>query len=695
MRRFVLIFGIVLFMGLFLVSAQPLNAEKQDSSKMTDQQLVDPSLKERIKYLGLIIPEDVKKRFEELDKQPPPMLLNTEDVFDWREMGGVTPVKDQGQCGSCWDFAATGAFESAVLINTDIEMDLSEQQVLSCNTGGSSCNGGWMEDAYDIFMNNGAVYESCMPYEADDDVPCTQEECDPVAWMTGYVDVPNNINSIKNALLVGPVSTTFMVYNDFYWNCYWHEDTGDINHAVVIVGWDDNMCGGLGAWIVKNSWGTNWGDEGYFYMPYGSCGIGRYTQRPVFDQVNYLTFSYPNGLPDFVNPNGGTSVRVEVSGLAGVPEPGTGMFHYNSGSGWQDISMQVVSPNIYDALFPNLDCGIDVIYYFSAETNQGVIDTDPIDAPLSSFSAFSANPLTTVFEDNFNTNLGWTVENSPGLTDGAWERGIPAGGGDRGDPPSDYDGSGYCYVTDNADGNSDVDGGYTYLISPAIDLRDNDAMVRYALWYTNYAGNDPNNDLFKVYVSNDNGGTWINVDTFGPETFPGWTQHHFVVSNYVVPTDQVKVRFEVSDLNDGSIVEAGIDAVSVITYECEPTSNGTIAGTVTDINGPITGVVVLADDGSGNTGLDITVENGTYSIDVPPSTYDVSFSHDNYRDTTITNVVVTEGETTIVDVVMEELPVDIPTLNEWGMIIMALLLLTIGTIAIIRRGGIVEIGESK
>jgi len=97
----------------------------------------------------------------------------------------------------------------------------------------------------------------------------------------------------------------------------------------------------------------------------------------------------------------------------------------------------------------------------------------------------------------------------------------------------------------------------------------------------------------------------------------------------------------------------------------------------------------------GNTGSDVTMENGSYSIDVPPSTYDVSFSHDNYRDTTITDVVVTESETTTVDVVMEELQVDIPTLSEWGMTIMALLLLAIGTIAIIRRSRIVKVGESE
>ena len=280
-----------------------------------------------------------------------------------------------------------------------------------------------------------------------------------------------------------------------------------------------------------------------------------------------IEFDYPDGLPDLIAPAGGTSFRVEVIPGASNPQPGTGILYYSIGGDFANIPMEIVAPNVYDAVFPALECGLGVLFYVSAETEDGTLVTDPLTAPDVSYSTLSAVELITVFEDNFNTDQGWVVENN--CSDGQWERGIPAGGGDRGDPPADYDGSGYCYVTDNEDGDSDVDDGYTWLISPAFDLSESDAIISYALWYTNNAGNSPNSDVFNVHISNDDGASWSLVETYGPHTAAGWTGQSFSVADFIPPTSLIRVRFEASDLGDGSVVEAGIDAFSVKIIECE------------------------------------------------------------------------------------------------------------------------------
>lgn len=392
-----------------------------------------------------------------------------------------------------------------------------------------------------------------------------------------------------------------------------------------------------------------------------------------------LEFNYPDGLPQLIDPSGGTAFRVEIIPGASDPQPGTGLLYYDDGGGFTSVPMDIVSPNIYDAVFPATECDTEVRYYLSAETIDGAAVTDPPGAPDESYSVLSATGFVSVFEDDFNSDRGWSVENS--CADGQWERAVPAGGGDRGDPPSDYDGSGYCYVTDNADDNSDVDDGYTRLISPIFDTDGDDAIIEYALWYTNNAGDNPNSDIFNVDVSSDGGTNWTSARTFGPHTMPGWTIQSFRVAEFVTPSGQIRVRFEASDLGGGSVVEAGIDAVVVKRIECLQLPTGTIEGTVSDLDGPLTGVQVVA-EGTGIT--DETDTGGSYILaGLTVGTYDISFSLIGYRDTTVTGMEVFENQTTTLDMVMEPTQ-DIPALSEWGMILLSLLLVAVGTARVIR-----------
>ena len=201
--------------------------------------------------------------------------------------------------------------------------------------------------------------------------------------------------------------------------------------------------------------------------------------------------------------------------------PDSGQLHYSiDGGAYVTVDMNEIFGGTYEAVLPALGCGSTIEFYFTAEEATNGTYSDPREAPAEVYSAYPVTEVINIFDDNFETNSGWSV--SGNAADGQWTRGIPVGGGDRGDPANDYDGSGRCYLTDNVDDNSDVDDGITYLDSPTFDLSEGDAEITYALWYTNNFGADPNNDLFKIYVSNNNGGTWTVVEIVGPQTPNGW-----------------------------------------------------------------------------------------------------------------------------------------------------------------------------
>ena len=215
-------------------------------------------------------------------KAVPGMLMGAASSWDWRALGGVTSVKNQNPYGTCWAFAALGNLESQILINDSVVEDFSEFNIQGCNPVSTDCNAGgnaWMSTNYLALL--GAVDETCDPYPGNcPSATCNNFSCDFLRQVVEWKVIPNDVASIKSAVQTyGPVYVSmyasfagFNTYDGSY--CMTYTGTQDPNHAVLIVGWDDTMCGGTGAWIVKNSWGSSWGDNGYFYIAYGSARIG-------------------------------------------------------------------------------------------------------------------------------------------------------------------------------------------------------------------------------------------------------------------------------------------------------------------------------------------------------------------------------------------------------------------------------------
>ncbi len=211
-------------------------------------------------------------------KEPKPMSLGkcvaSAAQFNWADYNGVTGVRDQGNCGSCWAFATHGAFEGSYAILNNTLIDSSEQDTLDCS-GAGSCSGGWW--AYQYLIDTGSADETEYKYVAQKGT-CRANVNHPykaVAW--GYVDSNNSVptvDALKKALCeYGPlgvavaVTPAFQAYKSGIFN---ENSPANINHGVTLVGWDDSKK----AWRIKNSWGVGWGESGYMWIAYGSNKIG-------------------------------------------------------------------------------------------------------------------------------------------------------------------------------------------------------------------------------------------------------------------------------------------------------------------------------------------------------------------------------------------------------------------------------------
>jgi|GEM_PF-1378783 len=265
------------------------------------------SIQERKKLLVEDIqPADIDK--SRVLSLPPVSTLP--DSFDWRYHNGnwITPVRDQGECGSCVAFAEFGQIEAWYLIQNQqtTPVNLAEQFILSCTDAVSCEHGGRMGSVLDVASNMSVPLEMNFPYQASSSVPCDDKAAD---WKTGAVSIPDwgwvtleegQVENIKTALLQHPVSTSMTVYSDFYsYNSGVYEHVigkQEGGHAILIVGWNNREQ----SWICKNSWGKSWGDDGYFRIKWRDSDIGAYStfvwnsvveQNGLFPSITEVRFS--------------------------------------------------------------------------------------------------------------------------------------------------------------------------------------------------------------------------------------------------------------------------------------------------------------------------------------------------------------------------------------------------------------------
>ena len=295
-----------------------------------------------------------------------------------------------------------------------------------------------------------------------------------------------------------------------------------------------------------------------------SSGVVEAFDLPIF-------FAYPAGRPTQLAPNVATTFPLEISGLGSMqPTPGTGqLFLSVNGGPFVASPLAQTSPNHYDVTLPPSDCFDTLAYYVTTATSTGSA-SNPTGAPASSYSATVFTGVNVFFNDNFEANQGWSATVS-GATSGQWQRGIPVNDPNWAyGPTADGDGSGQCFVTQNAAGNTDVDNGSVTLTSPVFDMTGGaDISYHYYLNLTDENGVD----RLLVEISSNGGGAWTTIATHTTSGGQAWRTQEITAATLsglgVAFTNNMRVRYTANDGEPQSINESGVDGFTVSLKLCD------------------------------------------------------------------------------------------------------------------------------
>ncbi len=306
------------------------------------------------------------------------------------------------------------------------------------------------------------------------------------------------------------------------------------------------------------------GLQGFLSTPQGVCAAG---------------LSIVGALPGQLSVGASAPVSVQV---AGAFVPGSVTLHYSyDGGAFTPVAMTPGASSTFSAQLPAPSCGDAPRFYFSVANPTCGVLTQPAGAPTAFFAATVLGFEVSLRDENFEVDTGWTTAVS-GASSGQWERGVPVNDPSWAyDPAADFDGSGRCWLTQNAAGNTDVDGGAVSLTSPALDLEGGAALLRYA-YYLNLTNTDGSDRLLVEMSANGLAGPWVAIATHTDNGGTSWRTNE--VSAAAISgaglsfTSDMRVRFTANDGGAASIVEAGVDAFEVVRSACSAFENYCVSG---------------------------------------------------------------------------------------------------------------------